>query len=82
MLMRGGWYSLVVGERIPAHASVERAGVVRVLADGAEIKHPELLPVSVLEKPPRVLPAVAVEALEARRRIAHDDDPVRDIRQI
>lgn len=72
----------MIRKRVPTDPPIEHARIIRVFSDRAEIEHPEVLAVPVLEELFRVLSTVAVEPFHARRGVAHDDHLVGDIREV
>ena len=72
----------MIRKGVPAHSSIEDTLRIRVLFDRAEIEHPEVLAVPMLEELLRVFSAVTIEALNAARRVSHHDDLVGDVCKI
>ena len=59
----------MVREWVSAHSTFEDAVRIRVLADRAEVEHPVILAVMMVEELLRVFPPVAVQALDAGRGV-------------
>ena len=73
---------LMVGERISRDSSLKEARWIRVLSDRTEVEYPVVLAMSVIKEFLRVLPSIPVEAFDAGRGVAHDDDVVCHIDEI
>ena len=72
----------MVRKGVSANAPIKDLWRVRILFHGAEVEHPVVAPVVVVKEPLRVLAAVAVEALDPARGVAHDDDIVCDVCEV
>jgi hypothetical protein len=75
-------YSLVIWEWVPAHATLENRGRVRVFCHRTEVEHPVVLPMASIQKPLRIFAFVSIKAFHAGRRVAHNDHPIRDVYEI
>jgi hypothetical protein len=73
---------LVIRKRIATDPSSKVRRVVRVLANGTEIEDPVVVSVTMLEELACILAPVAIQALDACRRVAHDNNVVSDVREI
>lgn len=56
-------HSLMVGERVSANSALKYATGVRIFFDRAEVEHPVIVAVVVVQELLRVFSAIAVEAL-------------------
>jgi hypothetical protein len=65
--------SLVIRKGIATNAPVKYAGYIRVFRCGAAIEHPEVRPMTMLQKFLDILPAIAVKSFHSYSRKAHDD---------
>ena len=72
----------MVWEWVPTHATLENRGGVRVFCHRTEVEHPVVLPTSCVQKPLRVFTFVPVETFHAGRRVAHNDQSIRDVNEI
>ena len=69
-------------ERVSAHSAIKKARGIRVFLDGAEVEHPEVLAVVMLEELLRIFSLVAIEPLNTTRGVSHDNHFVGDVREI
>ena len=72
----------MIWEGVSADPAVKDTRRVRVLLDRTEVEHPVAAAVAVVEEALRVRAPVAVEALEARRGVAHDEEVVGDVCEV
>lgn len=75
-------HSLMVRERVSANSALKYATRVRILLDRAEVKHPVIIAVVVVQELLRIFSAIAIEALEASGRVSHNYDIVGNVCQI
>lgn len=75
-------HSLMVRERVSANSALKYATGVRILLDRAEVKHPVVIAVVVVQELLRIFSTIAIEALEASGRVSHDYDIVGNVCQI
>lgn len=72
----------MIRERVSANATIEDALVVGVFSERAEVEHPEVGAVASRQEALDVCAVIAVDALHADCREAHDDDLIRHIGQV
>jgi hypothetical protein len=72
----------VVRERVSADATLKDAFVVGIFCEGTEVEHPEVGAVPSCQEALDVGTVVAIDALHADCREAHDDDLVGHIGEV
>jgi len=75
-------YSLVIWEWVPAHATLEHRGRVRVFCHRTKIEHPIVLSMACIQKLLCVFAFVSVETFHTGRRVTHNNYPIRDVYEI
>lgn len=75
-------YALVIREGVSADSSTKDFGRIRVFFGGAEVEHPVIVSVVVVQELLRVLSSIAVQTFYACGWVAHDYYAVRNIGQI